>query len=60
MTNKIKFNNIAEMLTNEDLDKVAGGTPGLVVPCIPGIPYVTVPGDYGKDKPKDGGATGSW
>ena len=47
-------------ITNEKLEKVAGGIIGLVVPALPNIPYVTAPGDSGKDEPKDGGATGSW
>lgn len=49
-------------ITGEELDLVAGGLPGIAVPGLPGTPYVTAPGDYGKDKKesRDGGATGSW
>ena len=49
-------------ITDAELEKVAGGFIGLAVPGLPGTPYVTAPGDYGKDKKesRDGGATGSW
>ena len=49
-------------LSGVELEKIAGGFTGLVVPGLPGTPYVTAPGDYGKDKKesRDGGATGSW
>lgn len=60
MTNKIIFNIIAERLTDGKLDKIAGGLPGIAVPGLPGVPFVTIPSDIDKDEPKDGGATGSW
>ena len=49
-------------LSMDSLDQVSGGTPGLVVPCLPGIPYVTVPGDTKKDEDGDGsgGYTFTW
>ena len=59
MSRKIVNNKMR--LSNKEINKVYGG--GLVVPTIPNIPYVTAPGDYGKEKkdePKDGGATGGW
>lgn len=48
-------------IDSKDLDQTSGGTPGIAVPGRPNTPYVTSPGDYPEnDKPKDGGATGSW
>ena len=55
MSKKIVNNKMR--LSNKEINEVYGG--GLVVPTIPNIPYVTAPGDYGKEK-KDGGATGGW
>lgn len=49
-----------EKVDSRELDRVAGGLPGIAVPGEPGVPYVTVPGDDSGDKPKDGGATGTW
>ena len=57
---KNTVNNIIQ-LSNKEISKVCGG--GIAVPGLLNTPYVTAPGDYGKeknDKPKDGGATGSW
>lgn len=47
------------MISDERLEMVSGGFPGLIVPGIPDTPYVTVPGEP-DDEPKDGGVTFTW
>lgn len=47
------------MISDERLEKVSGGFPGLTVPGMPDTPYVTVPGEP-DDEPKDGGVTFTW
>ena len=45
----------------EKLEKVAGGyDTGVGYPILPGFPGVTIPDERPDDKPRDGGATGSW
>ncbi len=46
-------------ITNEELEKVSGGYPGIAITGLPGIPYITIPVEP-KDEPRDGGATGGW
>ena len=56
-----KIGNNKMRLSNKEINKVYAG--GLVVPGLVNTPYVTAPGDHGKEKkdePKDGGATGGW
>ena len=46
-------------ITNEELEKVSGGYPGIAISGLPGIPFVPIPVEP-KDEPRDGGATGGW
>ncbi len=49
-------------IIDKELEKVTGC--GICLPTMPGIPYVTAPGDYPKDDKKDedrsGGVTYTW
>lgn len=55
----MKDNDNLEKLEGEKLDAVSGG--GIALPGVPGIPYVTTPGDpKEEDELRDGGATFSW
>ena len=46
-------------ITNEELEKLSGGYPGIAISGLPGIPFVPIPVEP-KDEPRDGGATGGW
>ena len=53
-----------KIIAVEKPEEISGGLPGIAVPGLPGIPYVTCPGDSGKDDRKDedrsGGVTFTW
>lgn len=48
-------------LSNEELKNVSGGYHAIGYPFFPDVPRrIDIPDTSKDDKPKDGGATGSW